>query len=174
MDRRKRIVILVCFALIAAAGIAALLPRVSGRPEREPLRIGRPKDGRLEKSDAEWRAILGEDTYRITRERGTERACSAPGWNSKAEGRYECICCGQPLFDSGAKYESGTGWPSFFQPVDEEALSLYWDRSPMLGTRIEVVCSRCDAHLGHVFDDGPRPTGKRYCMNMGAMRFVPK
>jgi peptide-methionine (R)-S-oxide reductase len=174
MNRRSLIALMIV-AVVLGAGAAALvmLPRSHGE-ERVPLRIGQPKLGRVEKTDAEWKAILGEDAYRITRERGTERACSAPGWNSKAEGRYDCICCGQELFQSSEKYESGTGWPSFFQPVDEEALSLYLDRSPVLGTRIEVVCSRCDAHLGHVFDDGPRPTGKRYCMNMGAMAFVPK
>jgi peptide-methionine (R)-S-oxide reductase len=174
MNRRYRFVFLAVVILLTAGAAVAVLGYGSPREERTALKIGHPKDGRVEKTEDEWRALLGKDTYRITRQRGTELACSAPGWNSKAEGRYDCICCGQALFDSEAKYESGTGWPSFFQPVDEEVLSLYLDRSPGLGTRIEVTCSRCDAHLGHVFDDGPAPTRKRYCMNMGAMKFVAK
>jgi len=174
MNRRHRILLIAVAVLLSAGAAVAVLGYGSPREERVAIKIGQPKAGRLEKTEEEWKAILGKETYRITRERGTELACSAPGWNSKAEGRYDCICCGQALFDSGAKYESGTGWPSFFQPTDDEALSLYSDRSVGLGTRIEVTCSRCDAHLGHVFDDGPKPTHKRYCMNMGAMAFVPK
>jgi peptide-methionine (R)-S-oxide reductase len=164
------------FALTVGAfyfGITSSSSSTSHAEERIPLKIGTPKDGRVEKSDEEWRAILSPEAYRITRGRGTELACSASGWNSKADGYYECIACGQKLFDSAAKYESGTGWPSFFKPVDDDSLSLYLDRSPF-GKRTEVVCSRCDAHLGHVFDDGPKPTGQRFCMNMGAMKFVPR
>ena len=140
---------------------------------RKPIRIGTPKDGRLEKTDAEWKALLPPDVYRVTRQSGTERACSGNTWNNHAEGAYHCACCNQLLFVSGTKFDSGTGWPSFFQPVDDTALSLYEDRDFFM-TRTEVTCSRCDAHLGHVFDDGPKPTGQRFCMNSAAMKFVPK
>ncbi|TCT04144.1 peptide-methionine (R)-S-oxide reductase [Tepidamorphus gemmatus] len=126
---------------------------------------------RVEKSDAEWRAELTPEQYRITRRHGTERAFTGPYWNDKTPGLYTCVCCGAALFDAATKYDSGTGWPSFYAPVSADAVSLHEDRSLFM-RRTEVRCASCDAHLGHVFPDGPPPTGLRYCMNGTALNKV--
>ncbi len=128
---------------------------------------------KVEKTKEEWREQLTPEQYHVTREHGTERAFTGPNWDNKEEGLYRCVCCDKPLFSSQTKYESGTGWPSFYAPVEDDAVTLHRDRS-FLMVRTEVRCADCDAHLGHVFKDGPQPTGLRYCMNGQAMTFEPK
>jgi peptide-methionine (R)-S-oxide reductase len=127
---------------------------------------------KIVKSDAEWKSQLTPQQYHVTREHGTERAFSGPYLDEKRPGTFACVCCGAPLFSSDTKFESGTGWPSFYAAADRNALSEHADGSWFM-QRTEVRCASCDAHLGHVFPDGPKPTGLRYCMNGCALKFEP-
>lgn len=140
-------------------------------PKRRPPNIGTMS--KIEKSDAEWREELTPEQYHVLREAGTERAFTGKYEKNKAPGLYRCAGCGAPLFESETKYDSGSGWPSFYSPLDESAVEEHRDASHGM-VRTEVRCAKCEGHLGHVFPDGPHPTGLRYCMNSAALDFDPK
>lgn len=163
-------------AFIAMAGMQQPQTKSGGADEPEAKAEAKPspktttKRTRVMKSDAEWRKVLNEQQYYVARRKGTEPAFSGQYWNHKGDGIYRCVCCETPLFDSKTKFESGTGWPSFFAPLDKSVVKTETDRSNFM-VRTEVLCRVCDAHLGHVFKDGPRPTGLRFCMNSASLRF---
>ncbi len=166
---------------IAGALALALSPRRARAGESVDIEafdpsgksLGIERVEKVVKSDADWRAQLTALAYEVTRREGTERAFTGPYWDAHDDGLFRCVCCDTALFDSKTKYDSGTGWPSFWAPISKSNVTESVDASFGM-RRVAVSCKRCDAHLGHVFTDGPRPTGLRYCMNGVALRFLPR
>jgi peptide-methionine (R)-S-oxide reductase len=175
---RSRIPLLTVAGVFLVVAIGAIVvtsqafDRMSGsNPRSEPMPVKpAPSNASIDPRDEEYKKRLTPEQYHVTREKGTERAYTGKYWDNKAVGHYKCVCCGTVLFDSSAKFDSGTGWPSFYEPVDESKLDSLIDGS-LIGQRTEVICRNCKAHLGHVFADAPLRTGLRYCINSAALDF---
>jgi peptide-methionine (R)-S-oxide reductase len=170
--------VLTLLLVVLVAGVIAAFALARNAPKGAANAPAGEKKGKdviekIEKTDAEWRKLLTPEQYQVLRKAGTERAFTGKTWNNHEKGVYRCAGCGLPLFSSATKFESGTGWPSFWQPIDPSHVDEHSDWSFGM-RRTEVLCARCGGHLGHVFDDGPKPTGQRYCMNSAALDFVPE